>query len=36
MEPFDLKVGMDGPEPSDWLFHSLVPAAKWWHDIIFT
>ena len=35
-EPLHLEVGMDGPEPSDWIFHSLVPAAQWWDDIIFT
>jgi hypothetical protein len=35
-EPLRLKVGLDGPEPSDWLFHCLVPAAKWWADIVFT
>jgi hypothetical protein len=35
-ERFHLHVGLDGPEPSGWLFHSLVPAAKWWDDIIFT
>lgn len=29
-------VGGDGPEPSAWLFHCLVPAAKWWDDIVFT
>jgi len=31
-----LTVGLDGPEPSDWLFHCEVPAAKWWQDIVFT
>ena len=31
-----LEVGNAGPEPSDWLFHSLVPAARWWVDLIFT
>ena len=31
-----LGVGLEGPEPSDWLFHCLVPAAKWWDDIVFT
>src|SRR5881394_3758718 len=36
LEPFDLPVGLDGPGPSDWLFHCLVPAAKWWDDIVFT
>ncbi len=35
-EPLHLKVGLDGPEPSNWLFHCLVPAAKWWEDIVFT
>ena len=35
-EPLDLEVGMAGPGPSDWLFHSLVPAAQWWEDIVYT
>jgi hypothetical protein len=35
-EPLRLKIGLDGPEPSDWIFHSLVPAAQWWDDIVFT
>ena len=35
-EPLRLAVGLEGPEPSDWLFHCLVPAAKWWDDIVFT
>lgn len=35
-EPLDLAVGVDGPEASDWLFHCLVPAAKWWDDLVFT
>ncbi len=35
-EPLHLTVGLQGPEPSDWLFHCLVPAAKWWSDIVFT
>lgn len=35
-EPLTLAVGTEGPEPSDWLFHCLVPAAKWWDDIVFT
>ena len=34
--PLQLDVGLQGPEPSDWLFHCLVPAAKWWDDIVFT
>ena len=35
-EPLTLVVGLNGPEPSSWLFHCLVPAAKWWDDIVFT
>lgn len=35
-EPFRLEVGLDGPERSDWLFHCLVPAAKWWDDLVYT
>ncbi len=35
-EPYRLEVGVDGPEPSDWWFHCLVPAAQWWDDIVFT
>jgi hypothetical protein len=35
-EPLRLEVGRDGPEPSDWLFHCLLPAARWWDDIVFT
>ena len=35
-KPLNLRVYVDGPEPSDWLFHCLVPAARWWDDIVFT
>jgi Alkylmercury lyase len=35
-EPLHMTVGLDGPGPSSWLFHCLVPAAKWWDDIVFT
>ncbi len=35
-EPFRLHVGPKGPEPSTWLFHCLVPASKWWDDIVLT
>ena len=34
--PLVLNVGLDGPPPCDWLFHCLVPAARWWDDIVFT
>jgi hypothetical protein len=36
MEPLELSVRENGPGPSPWIFHSLVPAAKWWHDLVFT
>jgi len=35
-EPLDLRVGLQGPEPSPWLFHCQVPAARWWEDLVFT
>ena len=35
-ETLRLEVTDGGPEPCDWLFHSLVPAAHWWDDIVFT
>jgi len=35
-EPLQLEVGLDGPEPCDWLFHCVMPAASWWDDIVFT
>jgi hypothetical protein len=31
-----LEVALDGPPPSSWLFHCLVPAAQWWDDVVFT
>jgi hypothetical protein len=34
--PLWLQVGLEGPEPSGWLFHCQVPAASWWEDLIFT
>ena len=36
MEPLHLEVGRLGPVSCDWLFHCVVPAAHWWHDIVFT
>jgi len=35
-EPLTLEIGLEGPPPCSWLFHCLVPAAKWWDDIVFT
>jgi Alkylmercury lyase len=34
--PLRLRVGLEGPEPSRWLFHCQVPAARWWVDLAFT
>ena len=34
--PLRLEIGLDGAEPSDWLFHCQVPAARWWEDLVFT
>jgi Alkylmercury lyase len=36
LEPLELAVSDRGPEASDWLFHCVVPAARWWDDIVFT
>lgn len=36
LEPLRLEVGLDGPGPSDWVFHCLVPTAHWWDDIGYT
>jgi hypothetical protein len=36
LEPLELAVSEGGPEASDWLFHCVVPAARWWDDIVFT
>lgn len=36
LQPLELEVSTDGPAASDWLFHCVVPAARWWNDIVFT
>jgi hypothetical protein len=35
-ELLNLEISLAGPSLSGWLFHCLVPAAKWWDDIVFT
>jgi len=35
-EPLNLEIDLNGPPSCSWLFHCLVPAAKWWDDIVFT
>lgn len=35
-EPLTLSVGLGGPAPCDWRFHSLVRASEWWDDLVFT
>ena len=34
--PLRLHVSPEGPEPSGWVFHCQVPAARWWADLVFT
>jgi len=36
LEALELAVSDRAPAASDWLFHCVVPAAKWWDDIVFT
>jgi alkylmercury lyase-like protein len=36
LEPLHLEVSAAGPGRSDWLFHCVVPASRWWDDIVFT
>jgi hypothetical protein len=35
-EPLKLTLTRAGPEPSPWVFHTPVPASRWWQDIVFT
>jgi alkylmercury lyase-like protein len=35
-EPLRMDVGVEGPGRSDWVFHCLLPAARWWEDLVFT
>jgi hypothetical protein len=35
-EPIVVEVRNGRPSDEDLLFHSLVPAARWWDDIVFT
>ncbi len=35
-EPLDLEIDLEGPPSCNWFFHCLVPAARWWDDIVFT
>ncbi len=34
-EPIEVELRR-GPEPADLVFHVVVPAARWWDDIVFT
>lgn len=36
LEPLELHLTPEGPPRSAWLFHCVVPASKWWNDIVFT
>jgi Alkylmercury lyase len=35
-EPLELEVPDGVPGASDWIFHCVVPASRWWEDIVFT
>jgi hypothetical protein len=35
-EPIDVVVQNERPDDESLLFHCLVPAARWWDDIVFT
>ncbi len=35
-EPLAVEVLGERPDPDDLLFHVLVPARRWWDDIVFT
>jgi len=35
-EPLSLEISLEGPPPCSWLFHCLVPSARWWDEIVFT
>jgi hypothetical protein len=35
-ERLELEVGEHKPVPADLVFHVVVPAARWWDDIVFT
>ena len=35
-EPIELEVHDERPDREGYLFHCLVPAERWWDDIVFT
>jgi hypothetical protein len=35
-EPIALEISAESPDDPSLLFHCLVPAARWWDDIVFT
>jgi hypothetical protein len=35
-EPIALEISAEQPDDPSLLFHCLVPAARWWDDIVFT
>ena len=35
-EPLSIRVIDEQPDDDSLLFHCLVPAARWWNDIVFT
>lgn len=35
-QPIAVEVENRQPQPDDLVFHCLVPAARWWDDVVFT
>lgn len=35
-QPLRLRIEGSAPPESGWVFHTVVPAAQWWRDIVFT
>ncbi len=35
-EPLAVEVSEEKPQPPSLVFHCLVPASRWWDDIVFT
>lgn len=36
LEPIQLRVRRDGPDPEPVVAHFAVPAARWWEDLVYT
>jgi hypothetical protein len=36
LEPLELQIDSGVPDGTSWRFHVLVPARRWWDDIVYT